>query len=157
MRIAPGDQLGPYVVESELGAGGMGRVYRARDTRLQRPVAIKVLSSEIAGPSARHRFEKEAINASALNHPHILTVHETGETEGHPYLVTEFVDGGTLADWVRHTGIHVSRAGDGTAARRAQRHLLVRGGLIRAARGPPPVPWLDPSGGAPRYRSRSRP
>jgi serine/threonine protein kinase/tetratricopeptide (TPR) repeat protein len=100
MRIAPGDRLGPYVVESELGVGGMGRVYRARDTRLHRPVAIKVLSSEIAGPSARHRFEQEAINASALNHPHILTVHEAGETEGHPYLVTEFVDGGTLVDWV---------------------------------------------------------
>ena len=86
MRTAPGDRLGPYVIDSELGAGGIGHVYRARDTRLQRPVAIKVLSSEITGPSARRRFEKEAVNASALNHPHILTVHEIGETEGHPYL-----------------------------------------------------------------------
>jgi non-specific serine/threonine protein kinase len=103
MRLAPGERLGPYVVESELGVGGMGRVFRARDTRLQRPVAIKVLSSEMADGSARHRFEREAINASALNHPHILTVHETGETDGHPYLVTEFVDGGTLLDWVKST------------------------------------------------------
>src|SRR5687767_6497607 len=71
MRIAPGDRLGQYVVESEIGAGGMGRVFRARDTRLQRPVAIEVLSSELAGPSARHRFEKEAINTSALNHPQL--------------------------------------------------------------------------------------
>jgi TolB-like protein/tRNA A-37 threonylcarbamoyl transferase component Bud32 len=101
MRIASGDHLGPYVIESQLGFGGMGSVYKARDTRLQRPVAIKFLSSDVASPMARHRFKREAIAASGLNHPHILTVHETGETEGHPYLVTEFVDGGTLADWAR--------------------------------------------------------
>jgi serine/threonine protein kinase len=99
MRIAPGERLGPYVIESELGAGGMGQVFRTRDTRLQRSVAIKVLSSEIADPMARRRFEREAIAASALNHPHIVTVHEAGETDGHPYLVTEVVDGGTLKDW----------------------------------------------------------
>lgn len=75
-------------------------MYRARDTRLRRPVAIKVLRSDV-DPVARQRFEREAIAASALNHPHILTVHEVGETEGHPYLVTEFVDGGTLAAWAR--------------------------------------------------------
>ncbi len=101
MPIAPGDNLGPYVIESELGFGGMGRVYKARDTRLKRSVAIKFLSSEIASPMAHHRFKREAIAASGLNHPNILTVHETGETGGHPYLVTEFVDGGTLAEWAR--------------------------------------------------------
>jgi serine/threonine protein kinase len=67
MRFAPGECLGHYVIESELGAGGMGQVFRARDTRLRRPVAIKVLSSEIAGPMARHRFEREALAASALD------------------------------------------------------------------------------------------
>ena len=65
MRLAAGERLGPYVVESELGVGGMGRVFRARDTRLQRTVAIKVLASEMADRAARHRFEREAINASA--------------------------------------------------------------------------------------------
>jgi serine/threonine protein kinase len=84
MRIAPGKRLGTYIVESELGVGGGGRVFRARATRLQRPVASKVLSTEIVDPSAGHRSEKEAINASALNHPHILTVHEAGESDGHP-------------------------------------------------------------------------
>jgi eukaryotic-like serine/threonine-protein kinase len=103
MRLAPGERLGRYVIESELGAGGMGRLFRARDTRLQRPVAIKVLSSEIADPMARHRFEREALAASALNHPHIVTVYEAGETDGHPYLVTEIVDAGTLDAWVTST------------------------------------------------------
>lgn len=74
-------------------------MYRAHDTRLHRSVAIKVVHSDI-DPVARQRFEREAVAASTLNHPHILTVHEIGETDGHPYLVTEFVDGGTLADWV---------------------------------------------------------
>ena len=103
MRFAPGERLGRYVVESALGVGGMGQVFRARDTRLQRTVAIKVLSSEIAEPMARHRFEREALAASALNHPHIVTVYEAGETDGHPYLVTEIVDAGTLDDWTRST------------------------------------------------------
>jgi serine/threonine protein kinase len=101
MRIAPGDNLGPDIIESEIGFGGMGRVYKARDTRLQRSVAIKFLSSDMASAMARHRFKREAIAASGLNHPHILTVHETGETDSHPYLVTEFIDGGTLAEWAR--------------------------------------------------------
>ena len=103
MRLAPGERLGRYVIESELGAGGMGHVFRARDTRLQRQVAIKVLSSEIADPMARHRFEREALAASALNHPHIVTVYEAGETDGHPYFVTEIVDAGTLDAWVAST------------------------------------------------------
>ncbi|MET0165496.1 MAG: serine/threonine-protein kinase, partial [Vicinamibacterales bacterium] len=75
-------------------------MYRASDTRLKRPVAIKVLRGDV-DPVARQRFEREAVAASALNHPHILTVHAVGETDGHPYLVTEFIDGGTLADWVQ--------------------------------------------------------
>jgi len=79
----------------------MGTVYRALDTKLNRPVAIKVLSDELADASARRRFQREAQMASSLNHPHILTVHDAGEFEGRQYLITEFVDGGTLKDWAR--------------------------------------------------------
>lgn len=96
---APGERIGRYELVSLLGAGGMGEVYRALDTQLSRHVAIKFLSAEFADPSARRRFQQEAQMASALNHPHILTVHEAGEIDGRQYLVTELVDGGTLADW----------------------------------------------------------
>jgi eukaryotic-like serine/threonine-protein kinase len=77
----------------------MGVVYRALDTKLNRSVAIKFLWSALADASARHRFQREAQTASSLNHPHILTVHDAGEFEGQQYLVTEFVDGGTLRNW----------------------------------------------------------
>ena len=90
-----------YEMEGQLGEGGMGVVYRALDTKLNRSVAIKFLSNEFADPAARHRFQREAQTASSLNHPHILTVYDTGEFEGRQYLVTEFVDGGTLKTWVR--------------------------------------------------------
>ena len=99
--ILTGLRLGVYVVQAPLGAGGMGVVYRALDTNLNRPVAIKFLSDELANPAARRRFQREAQTASSLNHPHILTVHDAGEFEGRQYLVTEFVDGGTLRDWTR--------------------------------------------------------
>ena len=96
-----GLRLGVFVVQAPLGAGGMGVVYRALDTNLNRPVAIKFLSDELADPTARRRFQREAQTASSLNHPHIVTVHDAGEFEGRQYLVTEFVDGGTLRDWAR--------------------------------------------------------
>jgi len=99
--ILTGLRLGVYVVQAPLGAGGMGVVYRALDTNLNRPVAIKFLSDELANPAARRRFQREAQTASSLNHPHIVTVHDAGEFEGRQYLVTEFVDGGTLRDWTR--------------------------------------------------------
>ena len=86
---------------SLLGSGGMGEVFRALDTQLGRHVAVKFLSAHIADPSARRRFQQEAQMASALNHPHILTVHEAGELGDRQYLVTELVDGGTLGDWAR--------------------------------------------------------
>ena len=79
----------------------MGVVYRALDTKLNRPVAIKFLSNEFADAAARHRFQREAQTASSLNHPHILTVYDAGDFEGRQYLVTEFVDGGTLKTWSR--------------------------------------------------------
>jgi serine/threonine protein kinase len=94
-----GRTLGPYRIDSIIGEGGMGVVYHALDRKLNRPVAIKFLSDELANPSARRRFQREAQVASSLNHPHILTVHDAGEFEGRQYLVTEFVDGGTLIDW----------------------------------------------------------
>jgi len=96
-----GRRLGVYELQAPIGAGGMGVVYRALDTNLNRPVAIKFLSDELANPAARRRFQREAQTASSLNHPHILTVHDAGEFEGRQYLVTELVDGGTLRDWTR--------------------------------------------------------
>jgi serine/threonine protein kinase len=101
MSLAAGSSIGPYEVSALIGAGGMGEVYRARDTRLGRPVAIKVLSNELADLAARRRFQREAQAASSLNHPHILTVLDAGEWEGRQYLVTELVEGGTLKDWLQ--------------------------------------------------------
>jgi serine/threonine protein kinase/Tol biopolymer transport system component len=99
--LSSGAQVGFYRIESQIGAGGMGTVYRALDTKLNRPVAIKFLSADLADAAARRRFQREAQMASSLNHPHILTVHDAGEFEGRQYLVTEFVDGGTLKDWAK--------------------------------------------------------
>lgn len=99
--VGIGTQLGSYRLEAVLGEGGMGVVYRARDTKLNRPVAVKFLSDELADAAARRRFQREAQMASSLNHPHILTVYDAGEFEGRQYLVTEFLDGGTLKDWAR--------------------------------------------------------
>jgi serine/threonine protein kinase len=99
--VSIGTQLGAYRIESVLGQGGMGVVYRALDTKLNRTVAVKLLSDDLADAASRRRFQREAQTASSLNHPHILTVHDAGELDGRQYLVTEFVDGGTLRDWAR--------------------------------------------------------
>src|SRR5690349_14927705 len=99
MSLKPGDRVGPYEVLERIGAGGMGEVYRALDSKLHRPVAVKLLSEEVADVAARRRFQREAQMVSSLNHPHVLTVHDVGESEGRQYLVTEYVDGGTLKDW----------------------------------------------------------
>jgi serine/threonine protein kinase/Flp pilus assembly protein TadD len=99
MTLAPGMRLGPYKILAPLGAGGMGEVYRAHDTRLGRDVAVKVLSAEFAAdPDRLHRFEREARAASALDHPNILVVHDVGKHEGASYLVTELLDGASLRD-----------------------------------------------------------
>jgi TolB-like protein len=98
-EIASGTAIGPYRIDGLLGSGGMGVVYRAIDLRLNRPVAIKFLAANLLDAEARDRFQREAQMASALNHPHILTVHDVGEFGGRQYLVTELVDGGTLGDW----------------------------------------------------------
>jgi serine/threonine protein kinase len=92
-------KLGPYEVVSPLGAGGMGEVYRARDTRLDRTVAIKILPAHLSSnPEAKQRFEREARAISSLNHPNICTLHDVGHQDGVDYLVMEFLEGETLAD-----------------------------------------------------------
>ena len=97
MALASGTKLGPYEIQLPLGAGGMGEVYRARDTRLGREVAIKVLPSAFSlDPERLRRFKQEAQVVAALNHPNILAIHDFGEHEGSPYIVTELLEGQTL-------------------------------------------------------------
>jgi serine/threonine protein kinase/Tol biopolymer transport system component len=99
MTLSAGTRLGPFEILAPIGAGGMGEVYRARDTRLGREVAVKVLSSEFsADADRRKRFEQEARSASALNHPNIITIHEIGSSDSTIYIAMEFVDGKTLRD-----------------------------------------------------------
>ena len=97
MPLAAGTKLGPYEIQSPLGAGGMGEVYRARDTRLDRTVAVKILPSHLSSnPEAKQRFEREARVISSLNHAHICTLHDVGDQDGTSYLVMEYVQGDTL-------------------------------------------------------------
>jgi eukaryotic-like serine/threonine-protein kinase len=99
MTLQPGVRLGPYEIHSAIGAGGMGEVYKARDTRLDRTVAIKVLPAHVASdPEVRQRFEREARAVAALNHPHICTLHDIGNQDGTDFLVLEYLEGETLAD-----------------------------------------------------------
>ena len=98
MPLAPGTRLGPYEILAPLGAGGMGEVYRARDSRLGRDVAIKVLPQHLsAHPELRTRFEREAKTISSLNHPNICTLFDVGREGETDYLVMELIDGETLA------------------------------------------------------------
>ena len=94
MRLAAGTKLGPYEILALLGAGGMGEVYRARDTRLRREVALKVLPAAVAdNPSRRQRFELEARAVATLNHPNIMAIYDIGAENGVFYIVSELVDG----------------------------------------------------------------
>jgi serine/threonine protein kinase len=98
MPLAPGSKLGPYEIGAPLGAGGMGEVYRAKDTRLERTVAIKILPAQFSSdPVRKQRFERDAKTISSLNHPHICTLHDVGSQDGVDYLVMECVEGQTLA------------------------------------------------------------
>jgi len=102
MALSSGIKLGPYEIVSPLGAGGMGEVYRARDTRLDRTVAIKILPSQFsADATRRQRFDREAKTISQLNHPHICTLHDVGHQNGIDFLVMEYLEGETLADRLR--------------------------------------------------------
>ncbi len=97
MALTSGTKLGPYEIQSPLGAGGMGEVYRAKDTRLDRTVAVKILPAHLSdNPEAKQRFEREARTISSLNHPNICTLHDVGSQDGTFYLVMEYVQGETL-------------------------------------------------------------
>jgi Tol biopolymer transport system component len=107
MPLAAGTRLGPYEIQSAIGVGGMGEVYRARDSRLDRTVAVKVLAPELAAdPEFRSRFEREARAISSLSHPHICVLHDIGRDNGVDYLVLEHLDGQTLAG-----RLHTERSG----------------------------------------------
>jgi serine/threonine protein kinase len=97
MTLSPGTKLGPYEIQSSLGAGGMDEVYRARDSRLERTVAIKILPAHFsADPVRKQRFEREAKMVSILYHPHICVLHDAGSQDGISYVVMECVEGETL-------------------------------------------------------------
>src|SRR5579872_2645641 len=113
MALPAGSKLGPYEIQSPLGAGGMGEVYRARDTRLNRDVAIKILpASYSADPERLQRFAQESRAAAALNHPNILSIYDIGETNGAPYVVSELLEGETLRDRLRNGPLSSRKAID---------------------------------------------
>jgi len=99
MTLLSGTKLGPYEIAAPIGAGGMGEIYRARDTRLGRDVAVKVLPEALANDADRlRRFEQEARTIAALNHPNILAIHDIGTHQGAPFLVSELLEGQTLRE-----------------------------------------------------------
>jgi serine/threonine protein kinase len=111
VALKAGARLGPYEILSAIGAGGMGEVYRAKDTRLERVVAIKILREHLAdNPERRARFEREALASSKLNHPHICTLHDVGRDDGINCLVVEYLDGQTLADRLRKGALPIDQA-----------------------------------------------
>src|SRR3990172_2915095 len=106
MALSPGERLGPYIIVAPLGAGGMGEVYRAKDTRLDREVAIKVLPERLANDAdALARFEREGKAVAALSHPNILAIHDVGHEHGISFVVTELLEGETLRERLRRSAI----------------------------------------------------
>src|SRR6266705_7033387 len=102
MALSPGMRLGPYEILAAAGSGGMGEVYRALDTRLDRIVAVKVLASHLSSsPELKQRMEREARAISSLNHPHICHLYDIGSQDGTDYMVMEFLEGETLAERLR--------------------------------------------------------
>src|SRR6202795_4543483 len=113
MAIVNGQKIGPYEVSGQIGAGGMGEVYKARDPRLGRDVAIKVLPSSFSSDSDRlQRVAQEARAAAALNHPNILAIFDIGEDKGAPYVVSELLEGETLRDRLRSGALSIRKAID---------------------------------------------
>src|SRR5262245_11820496 len=111
MPLAIGARLGPYEILSALGAGGMGEVYKARDLRLDRTVAIKILPDALAGdPQFRERFDREARAISQLTTPHICTLHDIGEHDGKAFLVMELLPGETLAERLKKGALPLDEA-----------------------------------------------
>jgi eukaryotic-like serine/threonine-protein kinase len=165
--LAAGTKLGPYEIQAPLGAGGMGEVYRARDTRLGRDVAIKVLPSHLSSnPDLRQRMEREARSISSLNHPHICTLHDIGSQDGVDFLVMEHLDGETLADRLHRgampivealqTAIKVADALDKAHARGIVHRDLKPANIMLTKHGPKlmdfglakPAPGLSSASGA---------
>src|SRR5437879_6532334 len=111
MRLSAGSRLGPYEILSRIGAGGMGEVFRARDTRLHRTVAVKVLLNDrIANPERKRRFLQEARAASALNHANIVTLHDFASDGGDDFLVMEYVPGKSLDRLICAKGLPLAEA-----------------------------------------------
>jgi serine/threonine protein kinase len=111
MTLSPGTRLGPYEVLDAIGSGGMGEVYRARDPRLGRDVAVKVLPADVGADSDRlRRFEQEARSAAALNHPNILSIHDIGSEGSRTYLVSELLEGQTLREATDQTSVPIRKA-----------------------------------------------
>src|SRR5438093_403685 len=111
MPLSPGTKLGPYEVLSVVGSGGMGEVYRAKDTRLERIVAIKVLPEVLLQDAgARQRLEQEARAVSSLSHPHICTLHDVGHQDGVNYLVMEYLDGEMLSERLQRGTLPLDQA-----------------------------------------------
>src|SRR5215471_5884067 len=111
MPLSPGTRLGPYEIVGAIGAGGMGEVYRARDSRLHREVAIKVLPAALSADADRlNRFELEARAAAALNHPNILAVYDIGTERGAPFIVSELLEGRTLRERMTSEPLPVRKA-----------------------------------------------
>ena len=110
MTLASGTALGPYQIEAPLGAGGMGEVYRARDTRLDRIVAIKVLPENVAADlELKQRFEYEARVVASLSHPHICTLFDVGEHEGRPFIAMELLEGQVLSERISSQGVRIEQ------------------------------------------------
>src|SRR5215831_10013645 len=106
MSLPAGTKLGPFEITAAIGAGGMGEVYRARDTRLERTVAIKILPSHLSSdPEARQRFDREARTISSLSHPNICHLYDIGTQDGINYLVMEYLEGETLGERLRRGGL----------------------------------------------------
>jgi serine/threonine protein kinase len=129
-HMFPGTRIGPYEIVATVGAGGMGEVFRARDTRLNRGVAVKVLPKDFVGdPDRLRRFEQEAKTLAALNHPNVLTIHDAGVHEGAPYLVSELLEGSTLREVLGST------ATSALPVRRATEYALQIAHGLAAAHG----------------------
>jgi eukaryotic-like serine/threonine-protein kinase len=111
MALTSGTKLGPYEIQSVLGAGGMGEVYRARDTRLERTVAIKILPAHLSSNGElTARFEREARTVSSLNHPNICHLYDIGAQDGSAYLVMEYLEGESLADCLDRGALPLKQA-----------------------------------------------
>ena len=122
MTIEAGTKLGRYEIRSKIGAGGMGEVYLAQDTKLDRKVALKILPANVASDRNRmHRFVQEAKAASALNHPNIITIYEIDESDSSHFIATEFIEGETLRERMRDTPM---KLGDLAARRKCSAPCL---------------------------------